>query len=611
MIDRSGWNLLVEDVTPVDGGGLADSIQSLWKGMGRLLGDEMTISERPKSSRFVEEMRRKLSHLPLTPIDVNQDVKQFPTLNIRMAMPQSPSDPKLETLVTALNRGLQSRSIIPVDVSVSQNAVHPIISCDDYAPQINRHRIQMTQLIILVGCSIHDDKEMAIEISRDAPVFVVRTMYPSLNDEAQNKLALLLENDIAAIIAHEITRNLVTTPYQQKISSLSIELIDEDPSSRSGDDKSRGKAVFEALGQAFASSVIVLIQPMLNDLSFLYGRGDFVESFTEKNFGYLGNIVRREQDSIKLSTSVSAYLPIPNEMIEINAKEEKASYRNYISTNKIADWAATRIYKQSVKDTDVQWTLFVPSQDHSPLMIHDESDKGEGSSVTFAITDTISSSSSKAHNHGLSMVNLDGCIHDSSGDIKQQCIQNATSTSLLYLTGYIRVFLGLSLSPLPGQYDKSIPRIAVKYTSPIEIHAHHVSYWEMESIAQKQWQSILHKALYETDALMSLLYIHRGLTFTDRLAHKLNNATHLLRHSISLIEQGYPTQYTTLALHGSLYHLEEVRSDPELMELPHFAIDHYLAVFSPLVLPLLMPLVVGLVREIKRYRELKKNKVVV
>eukprot|EP00956_Cyclotella_meneghiniana_P006649 scaffold8818_cov73-Cyclotella_meneghiniana.AAC.17 len=341
-------------------------------------------------------MSRKLSDIQLTSI---QDAKRPPKLNIRVAIPQS-YDNEPETLVMSLNKGFQKNSIISVSVSVTPNTdVQATTSCDDYAPQIIRHQVQMTQLIILLGCSISDDKDMTIEISRDAPVFVVRTMYASWTDEVQNKLALVLENDIAPIIAHEMTQNSVTVPYHQKMTSLSLELIDEDPFSRSGNDKYRGKAVFEALGQAFASSVKMLIQPLLKDLSFLYGGEVFVDNYTKNDTGDLTNIVMREQDSIKLSTTVSAYLSIPDEMIEINPKEEDASFRNYISTKKIANWAATRINKHSAKDTDVQWTLFVPSQDHSPLMIHDEFAKGEGASITFATAENKLSSSSRTLNH--------------------------------------------------------------------------------------------------------------------------------------------------------------------------------------------------------------------
>jgi hypothetical protein len=56
-----------------------------------------------------------------------------------------------------------------------------------------------------------------------------------------------------------------------------------------------------------------------------------------------------------------------------------------------------------------------------------------------------------------------------------------------------------------------------------------------------------------------------------------------------------------------LYHLEAVRVDHRLMELPYFAMDHYLAVFSPLVLPLLLPMISGLVREVKRFRKLRNK----
>jgi hypothetical protein len=46
-----------------------------------------------------------------------------------------------------------------------------------------------------------------------------------------------------------------------------------------------------------------------------------------------------------------------------------------------------------------------------------------------------------------------------------------------------------------------------------------------------------------------------------------------------------------------------LRSDPSLLEPLDFAVDHYLAVFAPLLFPLLLPFIGGIIREIKRYRD--------
>ena len=48
--------------------------------------------------------------------------------------------------------------------------------------------------------------------------------------------------------------------------------------------------------------------------------------------------------------------------------------------------------------------------------------------------------------------------------------------------------------------------------------------------------------------------------------------------------------------------LAHVRADPALMPPLHFQMDHALAIFAPLLFPLLLPMAVGLRREYKRYK---------
>jgi hypothetical protein len=137
-----------------------------------------------------------------------------------------------------------------------------------------------------------------------------------------------------------------------------------------------------------------------------------------------------------------------------------------------------------------------------------------------------------------------------------------------------------------------------------------LSFWELESIARSHYTFSLENALQQTDALFAVLHRHgRTIALPMDVAHKLNNATNLLRQSIALVEQGYPTIYATSLIHGALQRLESVQSDHRVYELPYFALDHYLAVFSPLVLPLLLPMLAGFIREVKRYRELRKKKI--
>ena len=573
VTDRSGWTLLKE---PVGNDGLFEILELIRGSAERFLGSEKRMSQRPKPNPFVEEMRRRLSKLQLTyPTDGGTKI---PQLTIQVSIPQEADNSKRQMLTTALKRGLSEQSILKV--VVSSNGARPITSCDEYVLQESeRHQPQIPQVIILTHCPVIGSKEANLEISKDAPIIVVRTKHTSLDERGLNALGQLLEIDVAPIISHEIMNTARTN--NQRLPSIQIKLIDENPASRSRDNPDRSKLGFESIGAAFAKSVRLLIQPLLNDLSFLYGED------------------LATPEAITLSTSISAHLPLPDELVEIedNEDDEEISEK-YISTDHLANWANTNMMKhQETNHVDtICWAMFVPSQDHSPLIIHDHSSREEGASVTF----------SKGALSGLSLINLEPSLYqvdEGNFDLTkmQQHFQNATSSALLYLVGYIRAFHGLS--PITNHSDKTTPKLSITYLQSSD--PYQLSFWELESIARSRLHSVLQTVLDKTDAFMGLLHTHKRLAFAETTANNLNNATHLLRHSISLLEQDYPLQYTTSSLYKSLYYLESAINDSDLMELPYFAIDHYLAVFSPFILPLTIPLVVGLVREVKRYRKLK------
>ena len=199
------------------------------------------------------------------------------------------------------------------------------------------------------------------------------------------------------------------------------------------------------------------------------------------------------------------------------------------------------------------------------------------------------------HPNGMSIVNLPDHSMYVDLDKAYHSYMDRISSSLLYLVGYVRAIHGL---PTKTRH----PFIRGR-------DGHLLSFWELESIARSHYSSTLEAVFHETDTLLAVLHQHSWtLAFPREVAHKLNNATYLLRQSTTLVEQGYPTLYAISLLHGSLQHLESVQSDHQFHELPYFAPDHYLAVFSPLVLPLFLPMIAGLVREVKRFRELQKKK---
>jgi hypothetical protein len=59
------------------------------------------------------------------------------------------------------------------------------------------------------------------------------------------------------------------------------------------------------------------------------------------------------------------------------------------------------------------------------------------------------------------------------------------------------------------------------------------------------------------------------------------------------------------SLDESLAESQSLLTDPSLMEPLDFSYDHYLAILAPLLFPLLLPFLAGLIREVKRYRKLR------
>ena len=67
-------------------------------------------------------------------------------------------------------------------------------------------------------------------------------------------------------------------------------------------------------------------------------------------------------------------------------------------------------------------------------------------------------------------------------------------------------------------------------------------------------------------------------------------------------EQGQQWRDVLELLEQAQLELSQLRADPAFMPPLHFQVDHTLAIFAPLLFPLLMPMMVGLRREYKRYK---------
>jgi hypothetical protein len=403
-----------------------------------------------------------------------------------------------------------------------------------------------------------------------------------------------------------------STSEEYRLGKVFVNLIDENPASHvPGQSSIETKDRFNIIGNALSSSVQSVIGHFLEDLSFIYG-GEMEQIDGER--------VIHGMSKIGLEVHSSAYLPVPDDIIvksvdEGDGHESNATIKYYVSSENLASWMHTHS-RQAVRNANcltcrsvVEWTLIVPSKEHFPLMVRDD-DSGEvGESIILSQHPGQLTTNGYPTGTGMSIVNIRSVGElfdsDSTGDVDfnrqlYQLYQDRISKSLVHLVGFLRASYGLPVFTTLNDADGDGDGVGMQT----------LSFWELESIARSHYTFSLENALQQTDALFAVLHRHgRTIALPMDVAHKLNNATNLLRQSIALVEQGYPTIYATSLIHGALQRLESVQSDHRVYELPYFALDHYLAVFSPLVLPLLLPMLAGFIREVKRYRELRKKKI--
>ncbi len=633
--DQSGWKLLEEpiDLVPLHDGSIGgyvreylDALVAQVKILLELGGEEDHVRhhyERRKSV-FVQQMQQKISELPLTFInDSNNDDDKnhivLPQLKMNLYMPFIDDAKIIDRISRAFQKGMQGSSSTKqkmaspginlatiTDLSKGKD-VENMKSCDEWTmpepaqSNQNTRQIKSPDLYLLTGCS-----KSSVDVPLNSDAIVIRTTY---TDKDVNGLEQHLQSEISPIILKIVYG--AKKSKQRRLDRISVQLIDEDPSSHAS---ASAKLHYEFLSKAFFSSLQSTFTPMLSDLSLLYGGNVDVINHNPE-----GTRTLIWKDAIDLSSSSLAYRQLPQDAIEIMEEErvdeaieedvngtsegENASVLEKVITTEHMSKFIQNQSSQQNNNEDVEWVVFLPSKDHSPLFLRDKVTGDKGQSIILS-----SESTDISKPAGMSLVEVDNVI-DVESDEMYGNYKKSISRSLIYLAGYIRELSGLPPSLEPCTNLSSSSSSSTTTLKCLGGNTQQLSFWELESIAQSHWHPVLQHLLHEIDAVMSLLHGHGStLALPEHVAQKINKATQLLRQSISFAKEGLPVMYATSTLYAALEQIESVQVSSDLFELSYFAPDHYLAVFSPLVLPLMMPMIFGLLRELKRYKQLKRKK---
>lgn len=620
--DQSGWKLLEEsiDLVPLHDGSIGgyvreylDKLVAQVKILLELGGEEDHVRHHERqTSVFVQQMQQKISELPLAFInDSNNDDDKnhivLPKLKMNLYMPFIDDAKIIDRISRTFEKGVQgSSSAKPginlatiTDLSKVKDAEN-MKSCDEWSmpepAQSNRNtrQIKSPDLYLLMGCT-----KSSVDVPLNSDAIVIRTTY---TDKDVNGLEHHLQSEISPILLKIVYGAKKTK--QRRLERISVQLIDEDPSSHAS---ASAKLHFDFMSKAFYSSLQSTVSPMLSDLSLLYGGNVDVINHNPE-----GTRTLIWKDAIDLSSSSLAYRQLPNDVIEMEdegvdeedvngtPEGENASVLEKVITAQHMSKFIQNQSSQQNNNNDVEWVVFLPSKDHSPLFLRDKVTGDKGQSIILS-----SESTDISKPAGMSLVEIDN-VNDVESDEMYGNYKKSISRSLIYLAGYIR-----ELSGLPPSLEQCT-NLSSSSTTSLKClggNTQQLSFWDLESIAQSHWHPVLQHLLYEIDAVMSLLHGHGStLALPEHVAQKINKATQLLRQSISYVEEGLPVMYATSTLYAALEQIESVQMASDLFALSYFAPDHYLAVFSPLVLPLMMPMIFGLLRELKRYKQLKRKK---
>jgi len=304
-------------------------------------------------------------------------------------------------------------------------------------------------------------------------------------------------------------------------------------------------------------------------------------------------------------------------------KNAHSSDLSSLVKDKRTTWtAANNVENADDTSATFNFVVLVPPMDRLPMRVKSAAPgKAVSYGTAFGIPERFTA---------VSIVNLDQAApvgDDVSGDNADanhhhhHHYEVAVTTALSYFGTFLRQSLGLS--PLQP-HRKSPSTIDATTTQKGGVILYHIAspygmtQWEVDILLRTYWRGKAIEILDTLENVLSLLDWKRDIAFTIESAQNVNSCIQHLLHALDSIDGGDNDHHkrdirrSTRSLNAALRIVTALSVDAEMVGLVHFPWDQLFALIGSLTLPLLMPFIVGMVREYKRYRKLigKKNGVI-
>ncbi|GMH86939.1 hypothetical protein TrST_g4848 [Triparma strigata] len=198
------------------------------------------------------------------------------------------------------------------------------------------------------------------------------------------------------------------------------------------------------------------------------------------------------------------------------------------------------------------------------------------------------------------MIPEEGSVHISSSNNASQSLDSAAET-------FANAMLSLFDFPAPLP-PTTIIADGIDYTDRVNIESERGGELEKDGVARRllgeRWDYVVSKIA----RLRTIADDNQGMSILPNVADKVHASVDLLNLAKSSAARGNVRDAVS-HLNSALRKIEHAEADPTMVSLLYFPDEHKLAVLLPLWAPLALPMIVGLVREVKRYRQLRAEKI--